>query len=121
MLSDFLGAQAPNTTGCLLGPWEVIGKESCDLECVCLYVHFDTVLTFTRNEQMRCLDAFRGNANGDKHMRNVTSHVGTPRNVSGENMTRPREVQKRRKNNLYTLSEFPRARATDATECLLAT
>nr|ACY01935.1 hypothetical protein [Beta vulgaris] len=43
--------------------WEVIGKESCGLEriCGCLYVHFE--MGFTRNEQMGCLEAFRGNTN----------------------------------------------------------
>ena len=40
-----------------------------------------------RNEQMRFSEAFRGNANGAKHLRNGTSHVDTPRNVLGENMT----------------------------------
>ena len=49
---------------------------------------------FTRNEQMGCSEAFRGNANGSKHPRNFTSHVGTPQNVSSENMTRPGELQK---------------------------
>ena len=64
-----------------------------------IYVHFETILGFTRNEQMGCLEAFRGNANGVKHTRNVTSHVGILRNnVFGENITRPVEVQKCRKN-----------------------
>ena len=49
---------------------------------------------FTRNEQMWCSEAFRGNTNGVKHPRNVTSHVGLPKNGSGENMTRLGEVQK---------------------------
>ena len=62
------------------------------------YVHFEAVLGFTRKEQMRCSQVFRGNnANGDT--RNVTSDVGTPMNVIKENMTRPREVQKCRKNS----------------------
>ena len=43
---------------------------------------------------MKCSDIFRDNAYGAKHTRNVTSHVGTPRNVSGENMTRPGKVKK---------------------------
>ena len=42
---------------------------------------------------MRCLESFRGNNNGAKHPRNVTSHVYTIRNVSGENMTNPGEVK----------------------------
>ena len=59
-LSDFLGDRALNATGCLLDPWEVIGKESCGLEriYVCLYVHFEAILCFTKNEQMGCLEAF---------------------------------------------------------------
>ena len=65
----------------------------------CLYIHFEAILDFTRNEQMGCSEAFRGSEIGVKHPRNVTSHVGTPRNVSGENMTRPIEVQKCRKNS----------------------
>ena len=43
------------------------------------------------------LKAFRGNTNGAKHPRNVTSHVKFPRNVWEENMTSPEEVQKRPK------------------------
>ena len=60
-----------------------LGKESCGMEriCVCLYVHFETVLGFTRNEQMRCSESFRGNTNGAKHPRNITSHVEFPRKV----------------------------------------
>ena len=42
---------------------------------------------------MRCLESFRGNNNGAKHPRNVTSHVYTTRNVPGENMTSPGEVK----------------------------
>ena len=57
----------------------------------CIYVHFETILGFTRNEQMRCSIAFRGNANGAKYPRNVTSHVGFPRNVSGEILTSPKK------------------------------
>ena len=41
---------------------------------------------------MEYLEAFQGNTG--KHLRNITSHVDFPRNVSGENMTRLREVQK---------------------------
>ena len=52
-------------------------------------------LVFTRNEQMRCLETFRGNANGGKHTRSVTSHVDNPRNFSGENMTRLGKVKKK--------------------------
>ena len=82
-------ARAPKATGWLLGSWEVIGKESCGLERIYghFYVHFETILGFTRNEQMGCSDGFRGNANGVKHTCNATSHVGTPWNVWGENMT----------------------------------
>ena len=65
-----------------------------DRICGCLYVHFETILDYTRNEQMWCLEAFRGNANCAKHLRYITSHVGTPKNVSGENMTRLAEVKK---------------------------
>ena len=43
---------------------------------------------------MGYLEALRGNTNGAKHTCNVTSHVGTPRNVSGENMTRLGEFKK---------------------------
>ena len=79
----------------------VIGNESCGLERTYgyLYVYFEEILGFTRNEQMGCLEAFRCNANGAKHMRNVTSHVGSPRNFLGEYMTRPGKVQKCRKNS----------------------
>ena len=59
----------------------------------CFYVHFDTILCFMRNEQMVCLEAFRGTTNGAKHPRNIISHVGLPRNVSRENTTRPGEVK----------------------------
>ena len=55
----------------------------------CLYVHFEAILDFTRNEQLGCFEAFRGNKNGVKHPRNVISHIGTSSDVSGENMTRP--------------------------------
>ena len=98
---DFLEAWALNTAGCLLGPWEFIGKESCGLEWIygCLYIHFEPILDFMRNEQIGCSVDFQANANGVKHTRNVTSHVGTPRNVSGENMTRPEKVQKCRENS----------------------
>ena len=67
--------------------------------CGCLYVYFETILGFTRNEQMRCLDVFRGNTNGAKHPHNVTSHVSFLRNVSGENMTRSIEVRKCQQNS----------------------
>ena len=60
---------------------------------VFIYVHFKAKLGFTRNEQMGCLEIFRGNANGAKHPRNITSHVGFPRNVLGENMARAGEFQ----------------------------
>ena len=41
-----------------------------------------------------CLKAFRYNANCAKDPRNVTSHVGIPRNASGENIVRPRKSPK---------------------------
>ena len=43
---------------------------------------------------MGCSKDFRDNANGAKHLFNVTSHVGTPKNVSGQNMTRSGENKK---------------------------
>ena len=48
---------------------------------------------FTINEQKGCSEAFRGNANCAKHPYNDTNHVGTPRNVSRENMTWPGEFK----------------------------
>ena len=33
----------------------------------CIYVHFEAISSLTRNEQMRCSKAFRGNANGAKY------------------------------------------------------
>ena len=76
-----------------------IGKESCGLEqiCGCRYVHFETILGFTRNEQIRCSEAFRGNTKVTKHQRKVTTQVGFLRNISGENIIR--EVQKCLKNS----------------------
>ena len=50
-------------------------------------------------KQMGCLKAFRGNTNGAKHLRNVTSHYDFPRNVSRENMFTSGEVGKCRRNN----------------------
>ena len=49
--------------------WEVIEKESCGLERLygCLYVHFEIIMDFARNEQMGCSEAFRDNTNGTKH------------------------------------------------------
>ena len=96
MLSDFSGARDSNASGCLLGPWEVVGKESWGLERIYGYlcIHFESILGFTRNKQMGCLEGFRGNANGAKHTRHVTSHVSTPMNVLGENMSRLGEVNK---------------------------
>ena len=84
--SDFLEVRAPNAMKCLVGPWELIGKESCGLERIYgwFYVQFKAILGFTRNEQMGCLEVFRGNANGLKHPHNVTSHIELSRNVSGE-------------------------------------
>ena len=64
----------------------------------CLYVHFEANLDFTRNEQIGCSKTFQGNANSVKHPHNVTSHVGTHRNVLGENMFRPEEIKKCSKN-----------------------
>ena len=87
--------------GCLLGTWEVTGKESCGLEqiCGCLYIPFKTNVGFTRNEKMGFSEAFRGNTNGAKHPRNATSYAGFLRNnVSGENMSRLGEAQKFPKN-----------------------
>ena len=114
-----------------LPPRGIIGhlKESCGLEriCGCLYVHFDTFLGFTRNEQMGCLETFRDNANDANHLWiNVTSHIDFPRNVSGENMTMPGETQKCPKNSqnwrlIYTLSYIPGVWAPNATWCLLWT
>ena len=54
---------------------------------------FPGSLDFTRNEQMGVLEAFRGNADCVKYPRNVMSHISTPRNVSGKNMTRAGEVK----------------------------
>ena len=65
----------------------------------CIYVHFETILGITRNEQLGCLEAFHGNTNGAKHPRNFTIHVGLPRKVSRENMTSPEKVQKCPKNS----------------------
>ena len=42
---------------------------------------------------MGCLEGFRGNENDAKHTSNVISHVGTPRNVSGKNITRLKKVK----------------------------
>ena len=50
---------------------------------------------------MECLETFRGKTNGAKHPRNITSHIGLSRNVSGENMNRPEKVQKCPKNSQY--------------------
>nr|ABD83275.1 Fgenesh protein 14 [Beta vulgaris] len=88
--------RAPNAIGGLIRIWEVIGKESCGLERIYgwIHVHFEAILGFTRNEQIVRLETFRGNKNGAKHPRNVTSNVGFPSNVSGEDMTMPEEVQK---------------------------
>ena len=94
----FSRGQASIATGCLIGAWEVIGKESCGLEQIygCLYVRFEAILD--SREMKKCMgcysEAIRGNANGVKHPRNVTSHAGLPRNVSDENMTRPDDLQK---------------------------
>ena len=76
-------------------------KEACGLEQIygCLYVLFETILGLSRNEQMGCSKAFRGNANGAEHPRKVISYDGTPMNVTRENMTRPKKVQKFHKNS----------------------
>ena len=56
---------------------------------------------------MRCSEAFQGNENYAKHPRNVRSHVGTPKNVLGENMTKPGIVKKMsQKQPKYMLSDF---------------
>ena len=65
----------------------------------CIYVRFEAILGFTRNEQIVCLEVIQVNINGAKHSMNVTSHVGLPKNVSGENMIRFENVQKYPKNN----------------------
>ena len=128
MLSDFPGARAPNATGCLLGTWQDIGEESFGLEWIygCLYVHFESILGFTRNKQMGCSEAFRCYTNGVKHPRNITSHVGLPRNVSGENMTKSREVKnvpKTAKIEGYIIHAFglSQGRAPNTTGYLLGT
>ena len=66
-------------------PWKVIGKESCGLERIYrfIYVQFEAISCFTRNEQMGCLEAIRGNANGVTHTRNVTRHFNTLTTVLG--------------------------------------
>ena len=51
-------------------------------------------MDFTRNEQMGCSEVFLGNANCAKHPLDVPSHVRTPMNVSGENMSQARRSQK---------------------------
>ena len=43
--------------------------------------------------------AFRDHANGVKYLVNITSHVGFPMNISGENITKPGEVLKCPKNS----------------------
>ena len=73
---------------------------------------------------MGCSEAFRGKANSAKHPRNVTSQFGTPRNILGENMTRPGVVKKCTKNTkiegYYTsFSKFLGVRAPNATRSLL--
>ena len=40
------------------------------------------------------IEAFQRNTNCAKHPRNITSHISTSKNVSGENMTRPGELNK---------------------------
>ena len=121
----FPNSRPTEATGCLLGIWEVIGKESCGLEriCGCLYVHFETILGFTRNEQMRCSKAFQGNENCAKYPRSVTSHVDTPRNVSGGNMARSGRViffQKQQKLKVIIHAfRFYQDRSLNATRCLL--
>ena len=70
-----------------------------------LYVHFETVLNFTRNEQMGVFIGFFEAIEmlpSAKHPRNVTTHFGFLRNFSGENLTRLREFQKCLKNSQST-------------------
>ena len=95
-------AGALNATECLLGPWELIVKESYGWERIdgCPYVHFMTILGFTRNWHMGCLEAFPSYTNGAKHPSNIaTSHADFPKNVSGENVTSHVEVLKCPKNS----------------------
>ena len=68
------------------------------------------------------LESFRGNVNCAKDSHNVTSHVGTPKNVSGENMTRPGEVKnvpKTAKNVIIHAFRLFRPRAAKAMGCLV--
>ena len=46
-------ARDSDGTGCLLVTWEVIEKESSGVEriCGCLYVPFEEIFCFTRNEK----------------------------------------------------------------------
>ena len=89
-------SQIPSYISHCMSPRDMgVIKESCGLERICghVYVHFEANLAFTRNEQVGCSEAFRGKPNGAKHPRNVTSHFDTPRNISGEYMTRPGVVK----------------------------
>ena len=52
-------------------------------------LRFFMTIYVSRDMNKWVLEAFRNNANCGKDPTNVTSHVGTPRNISGENMTRP--------------------------------
>ena len=70
-----------------------------------------------------CSEAFRDNANCVKHPPNVTSHI-TPRNVSGENISKPKQDKKCPKNSqnwrlYFTLLDFLKARAPNGTGWLL--
>ena len=95
-------ARDPEGTGCLLGTWDVNGKESSGLEQIyeCIYIHFEVILGFSRNEQMRRSKTFRDNANGAKYHATLQG-TSTFLEMFQENITFPREVQKCPKNSQY--------------------
>ena len=74
------------------GHWKWV--MSYEMNIWMFYVHFGVILDYKTNEQIGCLQAFQGNENGAKHPRNVTIHVGTPRNVSGEKYDQTRKSPK---------------------------
>ena len=87
--------------------------------------YFEAILGFTRNEHMRCSKAFRGNANTAKYPDNVTSHVGSPKNVSRKYDHARRSPKISQKQSILKViihaSSFPRTRASNARGCLLRT
>ena len=100
IISDFPGAQLQTPRDTSKGHGRSLERSHVAWNlCGCLYIHFETNLGFTRNEQIGCSDAFQGNTNGATYPHNVTSHVNTPRNVSGKIVTKPVEVQKCPKNS----------------------